>query len=135
MASSSNLCCKSLASYCYQSYLQFAHRTEICSSEHRPTVSGLALSTNVLSEVTHQTLHLLHIPPLHCMTLSLVVTEPAQSISASSDSDSEMTCSCKPYHSTEQRVCISSCSGCSQARLVKVKPSLRSSYQNQNLQT
>jgi len=56
---------------------QFAHRTEICSSEHRPTVSGLALSTNILSEVAQQTLHLHHIPPLHRVILSLVVTEPA----------------------------------------------------------
>lgn len=56
---------------------QFTHRTEICGSEHRLTVSGLALSTNILSEVTHQALHLPHIPPLHCVSLSLVVTKPA----------------------------------------------------------
>jgi len=56
---------------------QFAHRTEICGSEHCLTVCGLTLSTNILSEMTHQTLNLPHVPPLHCVTLSLVVTEPA----------------------------------------------------------
>ena len=132
LASSSNLCCKVRWLLLPIFILQFAHRTEICGSEHCLTVCGLTLSTNILSEMTHQTLNLPHVPPLHCVTLSLVVTEPVQSRSVSPDSHSEMTCSCKLYHSTEQRVCTSSGSGCSLARLVQ--PSLQSVYHNHNLQ-
>ena len=122
-SSSSNLCCKFSWLLFPIFILQFTHRAEICRSEHRLTVSGLAGSTNTLSEVTHQTLHLLHSRPLHCVTLGLVVAEPTQSLSAPPDGNSEMTCSCKLCHSMEQWVCTSSGSGCSRARLVK--PSLQ----------
>ena len=57
--------------------LQFTDRTEICSSEDCEAVRGLAVRPHLLPEVTDQTLHLPHSPPLHSVTLGLVVTEPA----------------------------------------------------------
>ena len=57
--------------------LQFTDRTEISSSEDCEAVRGLAVRPDLLPEVTDQTLHLLDSPPLHGVTLGLVVTEPA----------------------------------------------------------
>lgn len=47
---------------------QFTLNAEVCGSEDSLTVTGPTLSTNLLSEMTDETDHLLHCPPLHCVT-------------------------------------------------------------------
>ena len=62
------------------SYLQLAHRAEVGGSEHCLAVGGLTLGSDLLSEMTPETLYLRHTLPVESVVLSIVVTESGEYI-------------------------------------------------------
>ena len=58
--------------------LQFADRAEVSCSEHSQTVHGLTLGCHLLTEVTHQTLHLRHTTPVQSVIRHIVMAKPGR---------------------------------------------------------